>query len=207
MLTMFNKIASLQNAVNPKTDIYNIALVFGLASIFFVPSIWLLPVLMLSMILSRPFRLNEWMLMIIGVLTPYYFFYAISFVAGNRIETVDFLFRMYKPSIRLAFTESLVYLLLIVLLAFGIYYVQFNMRRLLVQSRKTWSLLYLWMFIGAIIPFLNRNFQFADFTFFLPAAAAFLSAFFYCQPKAWISTVLHWLLLGISIYISIENLV
>ncbi len=206
LLSMLNKTASLQNATNPKTDIFNIALVFGLASTFFAPSIWFLSVLMLSMIFSRPFKLNEWLLMVVGFLTPYYFFYTVSFIAGNKIENFEILFRLHKPSIALSLAESVLYLFLIVLVTVGMYYVQFNMRRLLVQSRKTWSFLTLWMIVGVLIPFLNSDFQFCDFIFLLPPLAAFISAFFCYQPKSWISVVLHWLVIALSIVIGVENL-
>lgn len=206
LLSMLNKTASIQNAAHPKTDIYNIALVFGLATTFFTPTLWLLPVLMLSMILSRPFSLKEWLLMLVGFLTPFYFFYALSFVFGHTIENIGLQYLMFKPKLSLALPELILYLLLLLLMIVGMYYVQFNMRRLLVQSRKTWSLLYLWMIVAAFIPFLNRDLHFCDFIFMLPPAAAFLSAFFYYQPKALISAALHWIVIGLSIFTGIANL-
>lgn len=199
LLSLLNKTASLQNTSNPKTDIFNIALGFGLSTAFFTPSIWFITVFMLSMLISRPFKLNEWLLMGVGLLTPYYFFISISFLSGKSIPAGTFSYLMYAPKFTFALSESIALIMLLILLAAGIFYVQSNMRRLLVQSRKTWSLLYLWLIVGAIIPFFNKDVQFSDFIFMLPPAAAFLSAFFFYQPKPWLSAVLHWVLLALSI--------
>jgi hypothetical protein len=52
----------------------------------------------------------------------------------------------------------------------------------------------------------NEEFQFCDFIFLLPPLSAFISAFFCYQPKSWISVVIHWLVIALSIFIGVENL-
>jgi hypothetical protein len=203
LLGTLYKICSLQNATNPKTTIFNIAISIGIASMFYFPAILFALVLLLSMIINRPFRMAEWLLMLVGFITPYYFFISVVFLLDLTFK-IQFLHLGISPQqFKWSITELISVIILLLLLIAGIYFSQQNMRRLLVQSRKAWSLLILWFFIGATMPFFNSVSDYSSIFFIAPPLATILSAFFYYYPKNWVTLFFHWLLVGMTVINSI----
>ena len=199
LLVTLNKVCSLQNAPNPKTTIFNVAISIGIASMFYFPAILFALVLLLSMIINRPFRMAEWLLMFVGFITPYYFFIAVVFLLDLTFNSQFLYLGIFPQQFKWSTSELISAILLLILLISGIYFSQQNMRRLLVQSRKAWSLLILWLFIGATMPFFNSVSDYGAIFFVAPPLATILTAFFYYYPKNWVVLFFHWLLVGMTV--------
>src|SRR5687768_5585798 len=82
---IFIKVFKLYNASNASGSIYNIGLLLGINSFFFFPSFaFILPVVLGLMIL-RPFKFNEFVLLLLGITTPYYFYIAYLFLTDKLV--------------------------------------------------------------------------------------------------------------------------
>jgi hypothetical protein len=76
--------------------------------------------------------------------------------------------------------------------------VQSNMRRQVVQTRKSWYLIYFYFVVAAFVPFINTNNFISWIIVAVPAAIMMAAAFFY-PDKKWFPTLVHWALAGIYI--------
>ncbi len=62
------------NTAQPKGIIFNIGLGIGICSFIFFPSVIFVIWAIFGLMLMRPFRINEWLICILGMTTPYYFY-------------------------------------------------------------------------------------------------------------------------------------
>ncbi len=200
LIWVWSRLSTLHNNNAAKTTIFNIGLVIGLAAFFYQPAIVFVILFIVGMAITRPFRLNEWLIGLMGILTSFYFFAAWLFISDKwkaysfpRIQVSLPVFHETRWGL-----AALILVLLAMLL--GAFFIRGNMRRQVVQTRKSWQLIYLYLLVAAFVPFLNSsNFN----TWILAAVPASLiigAAFFY-PDKKWFPAVMHWGLVGLSVAI------
>ena len=158
LLLILSRLFKVYNQPQALGSVFNTGLALGLAAFVFFPSITFIIWILLALAIMRPFRLNEWIVCILGVTTPFYFYGVYLFVTDqwswNAIWPY-FSFRL--PDIRQTiWLAGSVFLLAVPFLAGG-YYVQDNLRRMLIQVRKGWSLLLLYLLAALFIPFVNST--------------------------------------------------
>ena len=74
---------SIYNTQNAKRTIFNIGFLLGIASFLFFPSFTFIIWIFLAMMLMRPIQLSEWVLCILGLTTPFYFYAIYLFITGH----------------------------------------------------------------------------------------------------------------------------
>jgi hypothetical protein len=174
--------------------IFNIGVALGIASFLFFPSITFVIWILLALMLMRPFRLNEWVLCMVGITTPFYFYAIYLFIKGqwswnNLIPR----FSISLPSVdQSAWLAGSAFLLAVPFLAGG-YYVQDNLRRMLIQVRKGWSLLLLYLLGAIFVPFVNSTGTFENWVMAAIPFAAFHSCTYLYSTLRIISLLLFWL--------------
>ena len=158
LLFVLSGLFNIYNQQNAKGAIFNIGLGLGVASFLFFPSLTFIIWILLALAVMRPFRLNEWVLCLVGITTPFYFY------AIYLIVTGQWSWGQLWPyfSIRLPYVQQSAWMagsafLLAVPFLMGGYYVQDNLRRVLIQVRKGWSLLLLYLLGAIFVPFVNNT--------------------------------------------------
>jgi hypothetical protein len=159
-------LSSLFHVYNqPKAQgaVFNIGLGLGISSFLFFPSITFLIWILLALAIMRPFRLREWLVCLTGTATPFYFYAVYLIVKGEWSWSAIWpYFSIGFPTVRQsAWLAGSTFLLLIPFLAGG-YYVQESLRRMLIQVRKGWSLLLLYLLGALLIPFVNYSNDFEN---------------------------------------------
>jgi hypothetical protein len=123
-------------------DLFNCGLIIGVASFIFVPSIIFITFILFALIILRPFKLNEWVLMILGVTTPYYLYFAYLFL-NDKTSFFKHIIEMPRFGIiqmsHAGWISGGIFLILLPLLA-GIYYAQALSGRNMIHVRKAWQL-------------------------------------------------------------------
>src|SRR5688500_2550220 len=179
---------------NVKGAIFNIGLALGIASFLFFPAITFLIWILLALAVMRPFRLNEWVICIVGVITPYYFYGVYLFLTDNW--SMDNLFPRFSiglPSITQSAWLAGSAFLLIVPFLMGGFFVQDNLRRMLINVRKGWSLLLLYLLGAIFIPFVNNSDNFENCVMAASPFAAFLACMYLYATLRVIPMLLFWL--------------
>lgn len=194
----------LFNSNNPKTLVFNAGMIVGIASFFYFPAIGFTLLIFFGLMILRPFSLSEWMVSILGVLTPYYFLFCILFLMNNWNPLT------YLPSISVSIPKFQQDLwawggmaLLIISFLLGGFYIQKYISRMLVHVRKDWYLLLIFLMITLLIPFINFSSTFEYWILCaLPFAGFHASAYSYSEKK-WIGLTIHFLTIAFIVALNV----
>src|SRR5699024_788979 len=112
-----------------------------------------------ALILARPFSLSEWLLVILGLLCPWYFlttylFLTDQLVLFTQIPVPGFSF----PSYQYSFDSMLGLPWLLAYFLYGAVQIQRYYSTFPIQFRKIWTLLLAFIIIGILLPFLPDQF-------------------------------------------------
>jgi hypothetical protein len=202
MIWTFAGMVKLFNAPNPKTSIYNLGLAIGIASLFGFEAIAFIFILLFALLSTRPFRLAEWIVAVMGLLTPYYF------LAVYQVLTSQFSFSNFVPhfyisikAIRQSLWIALSMFFLITPFFIGGYYIQGNLGRMLINVRKNWSLLILYIVTAALAPFANTGTIYQGWIFCLVPMAAFHACAYFYPKRRWMPSLLHWATVAYIVFI------
>jgi hypothetical protein len=191
ILSAFFKIYNRQDA---KGIIFNIGLGLGIAALLFSPTITFIIWILIGLMLMRPFKLNEWVLCIIGVTTPYYFYAVWLFIADKwSWHTLVPGFSLHLPALKQSVWLAGSSFLLVLPFLTGGYFIQESLRKMLIQVRKGWSLILIYTFGAILIPFVNGTGTLENWVITaIPFAAFHASTYLYSSLRI-IPTLLFWL--------------
>ena len=196
MIWAWTSMATLYKNQRSKQLIYNIGIVIGICSFFYFPSIGFLILLAAALIIMRPVSIPEWLIGILGVTTPYYFLLAWQYLKGG------FHLKDYLPSLHLSYPlfQQTIWawgglLLLIIPFLMSGFYIQGSILRMLIHTRKGWSLMLVYLLCSLMIPFINSTATFEYWVLSAVPFAAFHSNVFSSPQKRLIPNILHLLML------------
>ncbi|RYF91568.1 MAG: hypothetical protein EOO03_01025 [Chitinophagaceae bacterium] len=196
---VWSKLCTMHNNNTAKTTIYNIGLSIGLACFFYYPAIIFTILFMVGIAITRPFKLNEWLIGLIGIATCFYFFASWIFLSGQW-NTYRPPWAMVTSPVFENYRWAIGALVLITLTAMlGIYFIQGNMRRQLVQTRKSWQLMYLYLLCSVLVPFVNSGGQFGNWILMAIPVSMLISGAFFYPDKKWFPLLIHWSMVGIAV--------
>lgn len=143
----------LYGKAEARSILFNMGFLIGAASFFYTPFfvliLWVLP----AVAIMRPFKIQEWMLALLGLLCPFYF-YGIWLFWNDRWPLQPFMVftEWALPSLRaIAFWKAGAFVLLLLPLLAGLYHVQDNTRKMLIQVRRGWSVLFFLLLATALM--------------------------------------------------------
>lgn len=187
--------SGLYNHNRPKSVLFNIGVVVGLCSFLYFPSIAFVILIIFGLVVMRPLRFSEWLVAFLGITTPYYFLLAWIYFS-NHWNPKAFIpaISISYPRFQQSFWAWGSLLLLIIPFLISGFYIQSHMLRMLIQIRKSWSVMLLYLLTALLIPFINYNSTFEYWILSaMPLAAFHASAYFY-PTKKWLPLVIHWTL-------------
>lgn len=203
LIWLFYRMMLLYNSGKAVTAIFNIAFGMGLVSLFYKPAVLFILLLWLALFIMRPFVIREWLVALLGVTTPYYFLGIILFLTNQWswqkiFPAIHFSFPAMPSSILI--TISIILLLLAFII--GGLYVQNNLNKMLIQVRKNWSLLLLFLIVGALITLVNGGSDYVSWLLCaVPLSIFHAAAYFYPNNKTF-PLVLHWNIFAFAIYLN-----
>lgn len=202
LIWVWSKMSGLYSDQNPKTALFNIGIAIGIGTFFYFPSIAFAALIIFGLAITRPFKLAEWLIALLGIMTPYYFLLAIVFLTdkwkGYKFPGFAVTAPVFDQS-RWAYAAIIIVLISAVA---GIFYIQQNFRRQLIQARKSWNLTFLYLLVAVFVPFVNATHSFEYWILCAVPLSAFLAATFLYPAKSWVPAALHWLMVAFVIVIS-----
>jgi len=194
MIWVFYRMTALYNNNRSDTAIFNIGVLTGMVTLLYLPAMAFLLLVFFALLTMRPFRIREWAMGLLGFTVPYYFLFIMLFLTNQwnwKNVVPQILFRL--PGIPSSIWITCGIVLLIVPFTIGGYFVQANLNKMLIQVRKNWSLLLLFLLVGVIIILINHvNFYENWIVTAVPFAAFHAAAYYYSTNKI-LSQVMHWL--------------
>lgn len=203
---VWSQMTGLYNSQRALSVLFSAGVVLGLCSLIYFPSVAFVLLMILSLVVMRPFKLAEWVVALISVTIPYYFLFAWLYLSNkwNPSEFIQGITVHYPGFKQDLWALGGVFFLIVPFLASG-YYIQGNILRMLIQVRKSWSLLLLYLLTALIVPFISPSGSFAYWILCVPPFAAFHSNVYLQAERKWISALLHWamvlFILALNIYV------
>jgi len=196
------RMSSLYNNPKPQTTLFTIGFIIGISTFFYFPSIAFALLIVLGLVLTMPFKLTEWLTALIGIIAPYYFLISYIFLAdkwkGYKFPGVTISYPHFAQS---SWAVTAMIIVLFVSLV-GFFFIQQNMRRQLVQTRKSWNLVFLYLLVAVFIPFINATHTFEYWILCAIPLSMFMAAAFQYPRARWFPAIMHWIMVGFVVAFS-----
>jgi hypothetical protein len=201
IILMFIYLFHLYNSSNAKAQVYNIGVIAGITSYIYFPSAAFVICVLVGLMILKPFRLNEIVLFFLGCLTPYYF-HAVYLFLFSQLNFANFIPHM---AIRVPILKNSIWLagsvlLLTIPFLVGGYFVQANLRRMLIQVRKNWSVLLIYLLLAFFVPFINSDQSFETWILVTVPFAAFHACAYFYPAQRWFPLLVFFITIGYVLY-------
>jgi hypothetical protein len=203
MIWAWYRMLNLYSVNQPGAAIFNIGILLGFCTMLYFPAIVFVVLMLMALVIMRPFRIREWIIGLIGVTTPYYFLFIALYLGSTwnwRVIFPPVRFRLPVLPSSIWITVSIA--LLVIPFIIGGFFVQNNLNKMLIQVRKSWSLLLLFLMIGATIIFMNDDSGYANWMLTALPFAGFHASAYYFPSQRIFPSLLHWLVFGFVIVLA-----
>ena len=200
MIWVWAKMSNLYNNKHAKTTLYNIGIAIGLVSFFYFASITLGLLIIFALLIMRPPKVAEWLIALIGIVTPWYFLFVWLFLTDKLYSFYVSEFRFLKPAFHQNIIAYIAVIFVIGMALIGGFFVQSFSGKQVVQVRKSWSLMLLYLIVAIFIPFINISHNFEYWLLAVVPLSAFVACAFFYPKLKWIPAALHWIMAGFVIY-------
>lgn len=197
------RIVKLYNTPQPRTLVYNIGLITGVLGLCYYPALCIIPVIFFALGITRPFRLNEWFILLLGIITPAYFYSGYLFLSSQYdvFKTFAGVFQLQKMFYADIKLTTIAFSVAGLLLVAGIIGWRANNSRLPIQVRKVWGILLVMLFLLPLSILIIKNaWPNALLLACVPGAALAGNAFLY--PKRLFAALYFWLAVAAIVFIS-----
>ena len=202
LIWVWSTMSGLYTNQKPKAALFNIGIAIGICTFFYFPSLAFAALIIFGLAITRPFKLAEWLIALFGIITPYYFLLAIVFLTDKWKGYKFPGFAVTTPVFNQTKWAYLAIIIVLISSMIGIFYIQQNFRRQLIQARKSWNLIFLYLMVALFVPFVNATHTFDYWILCAVPLSAFLGAAFLYPATNRFPFVLHWLMVAFVIVIS-----
>ncbi len=201
IIWVFSEVVKLQLHSQIKGRLFNIGMGVGTCLFIFPPALVFVLIIFAGLALFKAFRFNEWLIVIVGLLLPVYFFYSWQFLYFGEITNRFPNLIAHLPVKNLNNVKLTIILAFLVHAVLGFIFSQQNLRKQLVQTRNAWKLSYFYIVLASVVFFLTTSFNEFDQIFVAAPLSLLAAAMHFYLPKKWMSNILHILMLIFAIYI------
>lgn len=209
LLIEIDLLFSIYKKEKVSSQIFDLGFVISISSLFYFPSLSFLLFLFFGVLILRPFKFGEWLVIIIGAIVPY-FLSAVYFFWFDRLPEFfnNITFRKvmneefgFITNVQIILISSLVFIALI----WSLLKIQQNYFKALVQIRNYFAVLLLFSLLGFTSVFLQSNIRVENFIWLVIPVATALSYSLPMIKKWWMAEIFHLILFLLIIYFQFEN--
>lgn len=192
LVWILSQLSNLYNHSNAKTILFNTGMALGVATFFYFPGIAFTLLLVVGLSVTRPFKLPEWVVALLGMLAPAYFYGAWIFLTGQWESFKLPVVNMSSGGFHQTSWGYISIAIILLAVVIGSVFIQQSISRLLVQSRKCWSLVYLYLLVALLMPLLTASFGPGSWFLSLVPVAAVMAASLFYPDRKWFAHLIHW---------------
>jgi hypothetical protein len=196
------KLLRLYDQNQPKSLEFNIGLILGCSILLYEPIAILIPVVLFALTIIRPFKLTEWLVLLMGVTLPFYFIFTYVILAGPFSNFTHFLPRLdwKNPFVQPDVNVILALIAISVQLFVGLYYWNDQKSRFIIQVRKYWGVLLLVLILTLFQPIIFSAQALYASAIVLTPLACFISFGFSVPKSLLVPNVLFWSAIAVIVY-------
>jgi hypothetical protein len=158
LVWIWGSFLTLYKTNQAKKTLFNIGILLGFSTFIFIPTIYFVFVLLVWLIILRSFDLTEFLVCLLGVSLPYYFLITILFLS-DKMEIIKYLFEIQfvVPSLKQDNWIWYSFATIIIPFIISLVYFQNTISRMLIQARKNWHILMVYLLSSLIVAGLNGS--------------------------------------------------
>lgn len=209
LLIEIDLLFSIYKKEKVSSQIFDLGFVISVSSLFYFPSLAFLLFLFFGVLILRPFKIGEWMVILIGAIVPY-FLSSVYFFWFDRLPEFfnNITFRkVMNEEFGFVTNTQIIIISLVVFIAviWSLMKIQQNYFKALVQIRNYFAVLLLFSMLGFLSVFLQSNIRVENFIWLVIPVATALSYSLPMLKKWWIGEIFHLTMLLIILYFQFEN--
>ncbi len=205
VIWIFSFSIKLYNNSSPKALLFNLGLLASCSILLFKPLALITIGLLFALLILRSFKIVEWLIFILGLLTPIYLLLAALYL----FDQLDYLnhfgmglqfnFQIKQETWYLLSISTIVFLTLAGLVTWYP-----NSNRMVIQSRKSWGVILIFFILSVIgVLFLSTSNFYTEILCLVPCAA-FVSNFFLYPSK---KILINFFLIVITVFVVHQNMI
>ncbi len=203
MIWVWHRMMELYNSQRPGSAIFAIGVWTGIVSLLYIPAVAFILLVLFGLITMRPFRIREWFVGLLGFTFPYYFLFLALYLSGHWSWSDIVPHIVFTvPALPDSVWVTLGIAWLVIPFIIGGVFVQNNLSKMLIQIRKSWSLLLLFLLVAVVIILINRVNSYENWIVLAPPFAAFHAAAWYYPTRRTVVVILHWLIVGYILFMN-----
>jgi len=202
LLAMLSNMLMLYAATDARKKIFNIGCFISLTALLVFPNIIFIALLLLALAILRPFKAAEWMVGLLGILTPFYFLAGLFYLFSDitllkRMISVGFSLPKEIKNPQVVLTS---FGMILVLLTAGVFYLNIHMSRMLIQTKKWWWVVIASFFISIVAGIFTVAKGYNQWMAFLPAATLVFTNIWFVEKRKWINSIFFYLFLAVVFF-------
>lgn len=196
------KCLRLYNNPTAKSLIFNIGVLSSLCVLLYPPTTFVLGFCLIALAIIRPFRLTEWFIFLLGVLSVWYIGISILFLTDKMQLLPMFLPKIYLltplKQLQYWFWMSLSTLALLLMAGLNYWYTITN--RMVIQIRKSWGVILLFLVLSWISIFFANPTTLINLWVCCIPLACFIANFFLYTKRTWLVNTLIIISIVVIVY-------
>jgi hypothetical protein len=180
----------------------------AIASLIWAPFTVFILILFIALMILRPFIGREWIVGVLGFLTPYLFAFVYYFVFFDQylqgvLDNFTQSFQLIKPVYALHYSYYIFYGFLSLMIIVASYTIAANFQKKKIKTRKYFEI-NLWLFLISLsLFFVFRNVSYEILYVMSIPLAFLLTDYFYTAKKTWFLNLVLLIFIGSIVYIQI----
>lgn len=203
LLGALSEMLLLYAATDARKRIFNIGFFISLTALLVFPNIIFVGILFFALGILRPFKLAEWLVGCLGIITPFYFLVGVLFLTDhfNILRALfNFDFALPGKIKNLGMVISSFGFLLAIGMV-GVYYLNYFMGRMLFQTKKWWWVVLASFFISLLAGIFTVAKGYNQWMAILIPCTFIIVNIWFEERRRWISSVLFYLFVAMVIFV------
>lgn len=202
ILAMLSSMLKLYAVADARKQIFNIGCFISLTAMLVFPNVVFILLLLLALAILRPFKVAEWLVGLLGILTPFYFLAGILYLSNDldlmkRMIAIGFSLPSKMDNAPVILTGIA---MLIIMIVTGIYYLNIFMSRMLFQNKKWWWVIFGCFFISLIAGIFTVAKGYNQWMAFLIPGSFVIANAWFEERKKWVTNVLFYLFVAVIVF-------
>ncbi len=209
LLIIIDKLFTIYHFEKMSSKIFDIGFILSLTTLFYFPSIAFIAFLIIGMATIRPIRLNEYIILFIGFLVPY-FLTGVYYFWNDSLPILWENFRFYgiynhKIHLTSDYSFWVITVFMFLITSWAVHIIQLSYFKTLVQIRNYFIVIFWFTVLGFLTVFCYPTIKIEYFMWLsIPSAIAFS----YAIPeirRQWVAEIAHLTLILLVLFFQYQN--
>jgi hypothetical protein len=200
-LAALDKVLASYKKEGLSTNYFEATFLLGVGSLFYFNLIYFILIVWVALLILRPVIWREWVLSIMGILTPWFFFLIYDYLINESADqTIDIIVSNYAPGYDLMFDSlpQIIFMgILFLLIIFASSRIIISMAKMRVLTRKIYVLFFWIFFLGLLSWILLENANIELIVLIAVPVSFLLSNFMLSLKSAFWSNFILWSLIAV----------